>query len=209
MRKILMAALAALSIGGFAGSANSGVASKASVHGLRPDTVQQVQDRWSDCRDWDRDGRRCRDRDWDDRRWRDWFGADSCRGRGHERYLEDGHWRMCVRDEWRDCRDWDRDGRRCRDRDWDDRRWRDYDGRDSCRRRGHDRYFEDGRWLRCAMERLEYRDCRDWDRRGRMCRDRDWDDNRWRDYYGPRSCRLPGHERYYMDGRWYRCQGWY
>ncbi len=161
MRKILMAALAAASIGGLGGVVYAGTASVVGAHGLKVDMVQKAQDRddrWRDCRDWDRDGRRCRDRGWDDRRWRDWWGADSCRGRGHERYLEDGHWRMCRRDrdEWRDCSSWDREHRRCGDRDWDDHRMRDYWGIKTCRIRGHDRYFDDGRWHMCPHRRYGY-----------------------------------------------------
>lgn len=154
MRKIFMAAIAAASVGGFAGVAYSGAASKISVQALHADSVQTVQDRWHDCRDWDRDRRRCRDRDWDDRRWQDWLGMGSCRG-GHDRYLEDGRWHNCRRDrdDWRDCTMWDREHRRCGDRDWDDRRMRDYWGIRSCRIRGHDRYFDDGRWHRCPGRR--------------------------------------------------------
>jgi hypothetical protein len=156
MRRILLAALAAASIGGFGAAAFAGPASIVGAHALRSDMVQKTQDRWRDCRDWDRDGRHCRDRDWDEGRWHDWYGPESCRIRGHDRYLDDGRWRRCERDRddrGRDCRDWDRDGRHCRDSDWDEGRWRDWWGPESCRRRGHDRYLEDGRWHECRRMR--------------------------------------------------------
>ena len=131
-----MAALVAASIGGLGGVVYAGTASVIGAHALRVDMVQKADDRddHRGCRDWDRDGRRCRDDD--RRRCRDWDGdRHRCRDDDHDR--------------WRDCRDWDHDGRRCRDTDWDDHRMRGYMGIRSCRVRGHDHYFDDGRWHEC------------------------------------------------------------
>lgn len=53
----------------------------------------------------------------------------------------------------------------------------------------------------------DWRPCRSWDGRRRLCRDADWDRNRWRehDWYGPASC-ASGHERFIdRHGRWRFC----
>jgi hypothetical protein len=56
------------------------------------------------------------------------------------------------------------------------------------------------------MTKAEWRDCREWDRDRRECRDRDWDRHHNRNWYGIRSCRLRGHDHFIgEDGHWHEC----
>jgi hypothetical protein len=50
---------------------------------------------------------------------------------------------------WDDCHDWDGHRHECRDKGWDRKREGEYRGEGSCRRHGHDHYFEDGHWHEC------------------------------------------------------------
>jgi len=114
MRRMIVAALAAASLIGTAGTSVAGVAGKAQV--AAPSPMVQVQMRERDwerdrhCRDWDDRGRACRDRDEGCSRWdyrthdcRDWArdrwrGIESCRRPGHDRYLNSrNHREMCPR----------------------------------------------------------------------------------------------------------------
>ena len=55
--------------------------------------------------------------------------------------------------------------------------------------------------------RDQWRDCRNWDRKHHVCRDQDWDRNRWneREWYGSNTCR-GGHDHYLgAHGHWRAC----
>ena len=54
----------------------------------------------------------------------------------------------------------------------------------------------------------EWRDCSRWDHKHHMCRDTEWDRNRWneREWYGHRTCG-DSHD-HYLDtrGHWHACR---
>lgn len=54
-----------------------------------------------------------------------------------------------------------------------------------------------------------WRDCSRWDAKHHMCRDQDWDRNRWNEHewYGRGACHHDGHD-HYLDtrGHWRACR---
>ncbi len=94
MRKLLVIALAAASMAGFASITQAGVGTV--VHAQPVSMITKAE--WRDCREWDRRRHECRDREWDRHHDRSWYGERSCRERGHDHFIgEDGRWHECRR----------------------------------------------------------------------------------------------------------------
>jgi hypothetical protein len=94
MRKLLITALAAASVVGFAGSSFAGAGGALSAHAPAVSMIQKAE--WHDCRDWDGRRHECRDKDWDRHHDHSWWGPESCRRHGHDHFLgDDGHWHEC------------------------------------------------------------------------------------------------------------------